>query len=217
MQAALPFHGSSVSGGNTGAAESFIACAANKAALDAQTIGAHTADMRRFARRRIRDAALAEDAVQDALLAALTALDGFHGHSSPRTWLMGILAHKIQDSFRREGRYVREPAAFDRDQAAGRGRDGASDAGRSAAAWGDPVASVSYDPVERLASRRMFERFASEVEALPDSLREVFVRQAIDDEPTEAVCVALGISEANCWVRLHRARKRVSGALVDFR
>ena len=60
----------------------------------------------RFARRRIRDEDLAEDAVQDALLAALSNPSSFQGQSALRTWLIGILNHKIQDTFRREGRYV---------------------------------------------------------------------------------------------------------------
>jgi RNA polymerase sigma-70 factor (ECF subfamily) len=61
-------------------------------------------DLRRFARRRVRDDALAEDAVQDALVAALVSLPSFHGASSLKTWLFGILTHKIQDAFRRETR-----------------------------------------------------------------------------------------------------------------
>jgi DNA-directed RNA polymerase specialized sigma24 family protein len=64
-------------------------------------------DLRRFARRRVRDHALAEDAVQDAMESALVSLPSFQGKSSLKTWLMGILAHKIQDAFRREVRYVR--------------------------------------------------------------------------------------------------------------
>jgi len=75
-------------------------------APDANDLIAHRAAMLRFARRKIRDEALAEDAVQDALAAALTSLPSFGGQSALRTWLIGILNHKIQDTFRRETRYV---------------------------------------------------------------------------------------------------------------
>lgn len=190
---------------------------AAEAGFDAAALGLHTDAMRRFARRRIRDAALAEDAVQDALLAALTALDSFRGQSSLRTWLFGILAHKIQDAFRREGRYVREPVARAGAGAGDGGRDGGAGGGVSGGPWGEPVATISDDPVARLASRRMLECLVNEVDALPPSLREVFVRQAIEEEPTDQVCAALAISEANCWVRLHRARKRLTAALVEHR
>ena len=67
----------------------------------------HRGAMLRFARRKIRDENLAEDAVQDALAAALASRESFQGQSALRTWLIGILNHKIQDVFRRESRYVR--------------------------------------------------------------------------------------------------------------
>ena len=62
----------------------------------------------RVARLQLRDTALAEDVVQDTLTAALTAQDGFTGKSSVKTWLTGILKHKIVDAIRRK---QREPVA----------------------------------------------------------------------------------------------------------
>lgn len=58
----------------------------------------------RFAYLRTRDAALAEDLVQEALLAALAARERFAGESSERTWLIAILKNKIIDHHRRAGR-----------------------------------------------------------------------------------------------------------------
>ncbi len=62
----------------------------------------------RVARLQLRDTALAEDVVQDTLLAALKAQSGFTGKSSVKTWLTGILKHKIVDAIRRK---QREPVA----------------------------------------------------------------------------------------------------------
>ncbi len=62
----------------------------------------------RVARLQLRDAALAEDVVQDTLAAALTAQAGFSGKSSVKTWLTGILKHKIVDAIRKR---QREPVA----------------------------------------------------------------------------------------------------------
>ena len=59
-------------------------------------LAAHRGVLLRFARRRVRDEALAEDAVQDALLAAVGSAHRFQGQSTLRTWLIGILNHKIQ-------------------------------------------------------------------------------------------------------------------------
>jgi len=58
----------------------------------------------RYATLQLRDAAAAEDAVQDALLAALSAEASFAGRSNLRTWLTGILKHKIVDAIRRQNR-----------------------------------------------------------------------------------------------------------------
>ena len=58
----------------------------------------------RYARLQLRDPALAEDAVQETLLAALEGAARFAGKSSLRTWLTGILKHKIIDHLRRAGR-----------------------------------------------------------------------------------------------------------------
>jgi RNA polymerase sigma-70 factor (ECF subfamily) len=50
---------------------------------------------------------------------------------------------------------------------------------------------------------------------LPESLRQVFMLQVVEGLPTAEVCRRLGISEANCWVRLHRARKRLAERMRD--
>ena len=58
----------------------------------------------RFALTRLRDQHLAEDAVQETLLAAIKNSAGFTGKSVARTWLTGILKHKIIDIMRRAQR-----------------------------------------------------------------------------------------------------------------
>ena len=172
-------------------------------------LASHRNAMLRFARRRIRDEDLAEDAVQEALLAALASRDGFQGRSALRTWLIGILNHKIQDVFRRESRYVRQDADEDGEAAVhAEGLPGGLDALESFEA---------QDPVVEVARRRMRECLAKEIDELPASLREVFVLQAIEGVPTDEVCQRLGISEANCWVRLHRARKRLAERMREHR
>src|SRR6185436_6249500 len=66
----------------------------------------------RVARLQLRDDALAEDVVQETLLAALAGT-GFSGRSSLRTWLTGILKHKIVDAIRRRQRDAIPLAALD--------------------------------------------------------------------------------------------------------
>jgi RNA polymerase sigma-70 factor (ECF subfamily) len=173
------------------------------ATASAIDFASHRGAMLRFARRKIRDESLAEDAVQDALVAALASRESFEGKSALRTWLIGILNHKIQDVFRRESRYVRQAAP---------------DSGEHDGPTEEPLAEVlaamaatgQTDPVHEVGRRRMHEVLAREVEALPPTLREVFKLQVVEGLSTEEVCRRLGITEANCWVRLHRARKRLA-------
>ena len=166
---------------------------------------AHRGAMLRFARRRIRDEDLAEDAVQDALLAALSNRSSFQGQSALRTWLIGILNHKIQDTFRREGRYV--PVADNsRD-------DEGTDDGLDRLAYGQSVGAD--DPAQHVANGRLFDALRDEIEALPPTLKDVFVMQVLEARETSDVCRVLGITEANCWVRLHRARKRLAERMRD--
>src|SRR5690348_8926999 len=57
-----------------------------------------------FALRRVRRSDLAEDLVQETLLAAMTAKSAFAGRSAERTWLLGIMRHKLVDSLRKSFR-----------------------------------------------------------------------------------------------------------------
>lgn len=164
-----------------------------------EEIDTHRDAMLRFARRRIRDVDLAEDAVQDAMASAVAAFGSFRGQSALRTWLIGILGHKIQDTFRREGRYVRLHGESDDADALAITR---LDDGRD-----------STDPVTSVARRRLGQALQGEIDALPPSLREVFRLQVLEGVPTAEVCRQLQISEANCWVRLHRARKRLASRM----
>src|SRR6478672_8278960 len=64
-------------------------------------IESHRPYLVRYATAQLRDAGLAEEVVQEALLAALEGIDGFGGRSSLRTWLTSILKFKVIDLQRR--------------------------------------------------------------------------------------------------------------------
>src|SRR3954453_10658888 len=92
----------------------------------------------RYARLQLRNPEAAEDAVQEALLAALAGEAGFGGRSNLRTWLTGILKHKIVDAIRKASR---EPAALPPEaDAAGFDAlfDGTGHWAEPPADWGDP-------------------------------------------------------------------------------
>ena len=98
----------------------------DRQATDPETwLEAHGDYLYRYTLVRVRDESLAEDLVQKTLLAAITGRGSFNGRSSERTWLTGILKHKLIDQLRRQYREVpleHEPGADDGD--GGFGMDG---------------------------------------------------------------------------------------------
>ena len=55
----------------------------------------------------VRNTHLAEDLVQETLVAGLISADTFLGQSAERSWLIGILKHKLVDHLRRNSASVR--------------------------------------------------------------------------------------------------------------
>ena len=155
----------------------------------------------RYARLQLRDPAQAEDVVQETLLAALEGATRFAGKSSLRTWLTGILKHKIIDHLRRAGR--EQPltgADDDRPEAEAVDALFAADGHwrEFPAQWGNPAAA--------LENSRFWVAFEECTLRLPARTARVFMMREIMDMPTEEICKELGITATNCWVMLHRAR-----------
>lgn len=166
----------------------------------------------RFARARLSDADAAEDAVQDALLAALGAAASFKGTASLRTWLTGILNHKIHDAYRRQVAQARR-SALPRSARAGEEQDALG-----AALDREAISDCErHDPLHQLAARRLSRDIESAVAGLPRRQREVFVLADVHGYPTEHVARTVGISIPNVWVTLHRARRVLRERLAPIR
>ena len=164
---------------------------AEREALLATRIAEHSDYLLRVARSRLRDAHRAEEAVQEALLAALESAHAFNGRSTLRTWLTGILLHKIHDGFRRNRREV---------------------------AQGDePLPEVAdwSTPDRALHGKRLWKAFTRALAELPGRQAEALVMREIEGRATEDVCRALGVSPGNLWVLLHRAKARARASLAD--
>ena len=148
----------------------------------------HRPYLLRFAQRKLQDPALAEDAVHDVFEAVLRGRAAFAGASALRTWLTGVLKHKIVDLVRQR----RAMCSLD---------DAADDAQTAALECPRPRPDELAEQRERLLQT------LQRIDALPSGLRDVVRLRVLDDQPTEQVCQALQISEENLFVRLHRARK----------
>jgi RNA polymerase sigma-70 factor (ECF subfamily) len=138
-----------------------------------------------FALRRVRDPERAEDAVQEALLAALEGLDSYAGESSLSTWLFGILKHKIMDGLRRGP--LEQPLEQDL----------------------DAMAYPGPGPEQNCASRSALSLLDRSLGKLPGRSAQAFVLREVLGMETGEVCSMLGVTPTNCWVLVHRARVRL--------
>jgi len=145
----------------------------------------------RFALRKLRDAALAEDAVHDVIEAVLSGRARFGGRAALRSWLTAVLKNKIVDTLRRNSQHD----TLDDDD----GNDGA----------GYGVACLQPRPDEIAEQRQELARALAGIDRLPATLREAMRLRVVEDRSTQSVCAELGISEENLFVRVHRARKQL--------
>jgi RNA polymerase sigma-70 factor (ECF subfamily) len=150
----------------------------------------HRSYLVRFAQRRLHDPLLAEDAVHDVFEAVLSGRAVFAGRAALRSWLTAVLKNKIVDTVRRNTGFEST-------------RDIADDDGALAIECPQPR------PDEIAEQQQLLARTLARIEALPSGLRDVMRLRVLDEQPTEAVCRQLGISEENLFVRLHRARKQL--------
>lgn len=168
-------------------------------ALDPDTwVAEHGDYLFRVARRQLRSDAQAEDAVQEALLAALSARDRYTGGATLRTWLTGILKHKIIDLIRRQAREVEIPRDAD-DEEDWEALFQADDH------WVSPAREWrSPENETELAQLRVI--LLQCIDGLKPAMARVFSLREVVGLETDEICKELNISPTNCWVLLHRAR-----------
>ena len=162
----------------------------------------HRKALMRMARLRVRSHEWAEDAVQEALIAAYQSRGSYRGRGSVRSWLRGILDHKIHDRFRAECHYVQADWIDDDSSSAEEQLDWA-------ARCGVMGVRANEDPMEICSRRQRLNRVAQSLSDMAPGMRDAFVLQVVEDRPSLEVANRLGISENNCWIRVHRARKKL--------
>jgi RNA polymerase sigma-70 factor (ECF subfamily) len=161
-------------------------------------VEAERAYLLRYATLQLRDRHAAEDAVQETLLAALAGESGFAGRSNLRTWLTGILKHKIIDAIRRA---ARDGLAAADDASAGFDELLFNQRGHWAAAqpaWPDPDAS--------LEQAQFFAVLEECLARLPAKTAQAFMMREHLGLETADICKELGVTPTHCWVLLYRAR-----------
>lgn len=162
----------------------------------------------KFARLQLRNEAWAEDAVSETLLAALTKPQSFEYRSQLKTWLVGVLKHKIIDTFRRMAREVTvcdfsvdsdvDPLDYIGYQADGHFLE-------EPASWGDPE--------QDLNSRQFMTIMDACANKLPTVQGRLFLMREWLELSVDEICDELKIEPNNLYVQLHRARLRLRTCL----
>ncbi len=162
----------------------------------------------RFARLQLRNDAWAEDAVSETVLAALAKPQSFGNRSQLKTWLVGILKHKIVDALRHHNREActldaqgdsdTDPLDFIAFKADGHFTETPAD-------WGNPEQQAS--------SRQFFEVLEACSNKLPPVQGRLFLMREWLELSSEEICKELRLTPTNLYVQLHRARLRLRECL----
>jgi len=174
-----------------------------RASIDAADLQSHLPYLKAYALRRLRDRDLAADLVQDTMVAALSSREGFAGRSTLRTWLTGILKHKILDAFRDR---AKAPASLDELREAGQEPDSEGTL--------DHVSAAHADPAFQLERKRFRDAVLREIGRMPARTAEAFVLSEFAGMETGEVCEQLGVTPGALWVMRFRARDNLRRALA---
>jgi len=169
----------------------------------------HGNHLYRFALARLRNPELAENAVQETFLAALKGRHKFAGLSSERTWLTGILKHKIYDHFRRHAREIDvTDLKNDDEQAIDSFYDHIGRPHQLPRDW-------LPNPREVSKNKEFWQVLENCLKKLPPNTAHVFIQREIDKLASKDICKNMGITATNLWVMLHRARLQLRQCLED--
>jgi RNA polymerase sigma-70 factor (ECF subfamily) len=160
----------------------------------------HNRTLFRTARAILRDDAEAEDALQEAYMHAYRSLAGFRAESKLSTWLARIVVNESLMRLRKQTRRAEIVPIQSSDAVAG------------ADEIPDPDMNKPHDSAERAQMRGLLE---TQIDALPDSYRTVFMLRAVEEMSVEETAAVLGIPEATVRTRFFRARSLLREGLAQ--
>jgi len=168
----------------------------------------------------LRNRAVAEEVAQEAWLAFLQGLERFEGRASIRTFVCAIVVNKARTRAQREARSVPmsalESRGADGDARTAADRLPSLDGRHGPPVWTSPGGAVQESPERRLLGRETMAVLQAAIAVLPERQRRVLVMRDVHGLSSEQACAALGLSESNQRVLLHRARVRVRAAVAGY-
>jgi RNA polymerase sigma-70 factor (ECF subfamily) len=117
-----------------------------------------------------------------------------------RTWLIGILKHKILDHFRKASREQAFTVSEDET-----GLDEFDELFLADGHYVDPP-NAWNNPEQALSQSEFFEVLEACMERLPKNTARVFKMREVMGLDMEEICRELSITANNCWVLIYRAR-----------
>ncbi len=166
----------------------------------------HNQMLYRIARSILRDDAEAEDAVQNAYLAAFRNIAGFRGGARLSTWLARIVINESYGLLRKRKRAgVVLPFSPQSDPWDAGERDAEEDAMTEASSE-QPDAAASRGEVRRLLERN--------IDALPDQFRTAFILREVEEMSVDEAAACLGVPAATVRTRTFRARALLREAMA---
>jgi len=153
----------------------------------------------RYTLVRVRDVAAAEDIVQETFLAALNSYKNYQGRSSEKTWLTGILKHKIVDYFRNK---TKEALYHDTNTLSFAPEDFFNRKGQ----WKIRPVKWNADPQKLIEQQEFMKVLHDCLSQLSQRHANAFILREIIGEKVKEICKTLDITPTNCWVILYRAR-----------
>ncbi|MCY7375662.1 MAG: sigma-70 family RNA polymerase sigma factor [Pyrinomonadaceae bacterium] len=159
-----------------------------------------------FALRRVREESAAEDIVQETFLAAIQSNNSYAGKSAEKTWLTGILKHKIYDFFKKNSPAA-EITAEEADLSSYNYMFERTDEWDGH--WNDRFAPADWEnesPLRHVEEGEFQIVFGSCLENLPERIANAFVMREVDGLESAEICGVLQISTNNYWTMMHRAR-----------
>lgn len=163
-------------------------------------LACHSIYLLKVARRLTSNDALAQDVVQDTLLAAFEKIAQFAGRSSLRTWLTSILKNRLRDAWRADKRWV-APLIKDEDNLEDFDGLFASDGH-----W-QSEALVHWKTPESIVSDQQFIKVLDACMAqLPAKTGQVFLMSQVLEMSTDDIVAEMNLAANHIWVLLYRAR-----------
>jgi len=167
--------------------------------------------MVRLARVFVTSEAIAEEVAQESWLAVLEGIGGFEGRSSLRSWIFSIVANRARSRARREGRSAPFSSFEEQEDEPAVDPDRFNPSGHLwAGHWSAPPVRWAD---EQLLLQETLQLTKKAIEMLPPAQRQVIELRDVEGCSAVEVCEALGVSDGNQRVLLHRARSRLRAIL----